>query len=54
VDANEASRQQTLMVIEAAQRAGRSEAEITAIVELDLTTDEHGIAVQERADRKAA
>ena len=37
------------MVIEAAQRAGRSEDEITSIVEQDLTTDEHPLA-----DRKAA
>jgi hypothetical protein len=49
VDAQEASRQQALMVIEAAQRAGRSEEEISAIVEQDLTTDEHDLI-----DRKAA
>jgi hypothetical protein len=33
VDAQEAARQNALMLIEAAQREGRSEAEITAIVE---------------------
>lgn len=49
MDAQEASRQQALMVIEAAQRAGRSEDEIAAIVEQDLTNDEH-----EFTDRKAA
>jgi hypothetical protein len=39
VDAKEAGRRQALMLIEAAQREGRSEAEITAIVEQSLKDD---------------
>jgi hypothetical protein len=49
VDAQEASRQQALMVIEAAQRAGRSEEEISTIVKQDLTNDEHELDVRKAA-----
>jgi hypothetical protein len=47
VDAQEAGRRNALMLIEAAQRAGHSEAEIAAIVEQDHRDD-----LQFRKERK--
>ena len=49
MDAQEARRQQALMVIEAAQRAGRSEEEISTIVEQDLVDDESDLDVRKAA-----